>query len=278
MENNNSFINYNALLDTLFENWMETFDEEKKKLFCKDGLIIIPDKKDNPEYVNEQWEYSPRRVMFILKDKNTPDGDDIRRWLIDNENGENNRNLLRGKVKQTGFLPNIAKMLYGLFTVEKDKRPNFDSVTKNNMDEVRKFWNSKPFALIEAKKLAGYPTVSKKEMEFAINRDKVFLKKEMDILRPNIIVCCDAEDTQFRFITKEYLNGKQHIEFGAKNYPDPKHPGCLWYYPEDQIAVIKSYHPTRQGKQEWKVFERVISPFGGLMNNINPPEFRIEKD
>ena len=280
MENNNSFVNYNALLDTLFENWMETLDEEQKKLFCKDGLIIIPDKKENPEYVNEKWEHSPRRVMFILKDKNTPDGDDIRRWLIDEKNGENNRNLSGGKDGQTSFLPNIAKMLYGLLTTGKGNRPNFDSVTKNNMDEVRKFWNSKPFVLIEAKKLAGFSTVSKKEIEYAINRDEIFLKKEIDILKPNIIVCCDADDTQFRFITEKYMNGKKHLEFGDKNYPDSKRPGCLWYYPEDQIAVIKSYHPTSRGKgkENWKVFERVISPFGGLMNYSNPSEFQIEKE
>ena len=278
MENNVCYINYNGLLDALFENWMGTLDEEQKKLFCKDGLIIIPDKKENPEYVNEKWEHSPRRVMFILKDKNTPDGDDIRRWLIDEKNGENNRNLFGGIVGK-GCLPNIAKILYGLLTAEKDKRPNFDSVT-NNMNDVRKFWNSKPFALIEAKKIAGFSTVSKKEIEYAINRDEIFLKKEIDILKPNIIVCCGADDTQFRFITEKYMNGKKHLEFGDKNFPDSKRPGCLWYYPEDQIAVIKSYHPTSHGKYNpsWKVFERVISPFGGLMKDINPLGFRIEKE
>ena len=67
---------YNERLDDLFSRWMESLDETQKPLFCKDGLML---KADKPvEYVDERWDNTTRRVMFLLKDKNTPDGDDTR--------------------------------------------------------------------------------------------------------------------------------------------------------------------------------------------------------
>lgn len=102
--------NYNQRLDELFRRWMGSLNEEEQHLFCKDGLLI---KADRPlEFVDEQWGKARRRVLFLLKDKNTPDGDDIRLWLIDERNGKNNRRLAGRGVGRTGFLPNLARLLY----------------------------------------------------------------------------------------------------------------------------------------------------------------------
>ena len=98
--------------------------EEQQSLFCKDGLMV---KADQPsEFVDEKWETSQRRVMFLLKDKNTPDGDDTRLWLIDQKNGEHNRRLSGGNVGKTGFLPNIARLFYGLLNTNASHRVTFD--------------------------------------------------------------------------------------------------------------------------------------------------------
>ena len=77
-------------------NGMASLDKTQKALFCKDGLML---KANKPiEYVDERWDKMTRRVMFLLKDKNTLDGDDTRLWLIDEQNGANNRRLPGGKV------------------------------------------------------------------------------------------------------------------------------------------------------------------------------------
>ncbi len=262
------YINYNDLLDTLFKQWENSYDEVERNKFCNDGLMLIPDNPnpDNLSYVDELWEKSERRVLFLLKD--SPDGekDDIRRWLIKNEACRN----LTGLIGQTGFLPNIAMMLYGLMITKKEYRLGYSEVLETKMDEVKKMWNSTPFALVESKKVAGHSDVKDKEVADAIKRDAVFLKKELDILKPNIIVCCGKP--QFAFVTENYLKGKDHEEFVAQNYPDKRNYGCLWYYSKEGIAVIKSHHPTNRGKgkEKWKIYERVISPFGGLMNERNP--------
>lgn len=264
MENNNSFVNYNALLDTLFKQWEKNYSEG----FCKDGLMLIPDNPnpDNISYVDELWEKSERRVMFLLKD-NPDDGHDIRRWLVDHEDC---RNLKGGCIGRTGFLPNIAMMLYGLMITKKGYRLGYSEVSETKIDEVKKMWNSTPFALVETKKQAGKPSVTKEEMESAIRQDNLFLIKEIDILKPNIIVCCDAENTQFDFITQTYFKGRDAI---IKQYEHPASKRikcCLYYYDKDNVVVIQSFHPTRRGKEDWMIYERVISPLGTLMNNDNP--------
>lgn len=258
---------YNNLLDELFSRWMLELSEEQKALFCKDGLMVKADQSF--EFVDEKWEKAQRRVMFLLKDKNTPDGDDTRLWLIDQKNGENNRRLSGGNVGRTGFLPNIARLFYGLLNTNTNHRVTFNEVKKTKKEEVKRVWNVEPFAFIETKKLAGYSSVSHKEMLMAMERDEVFLKEEIDILRPNIIICCDSEDSQFNFITQRYFAG-QEAEKIEYDYPNAKMKPCsLWYYPTKQVAVIKSYHPSRLGKTDWTIFERVISPFHELVKKIN---------
>jgi len=260
---------YNKLLNTLFDCWKEGLPEDSQNKFCKDGLML---KYGHPDsYVDEKWETAKRRVMFILKDN--PDGceQDTRLWLCDEINGENNRNLSGGRIGKTGFLPNIARMLYGFLKTDINSEyfPNFDTISAAK-NEVKEVFNTAPFAFVESKKNAGKSTVSSKEINTALNRDEIFLKKEIDILRPNIIVCCDADDEVFKFVTEHYfLNAKpEKIEykFGIWNGESEDivkgmKPCCLCYYPEHNVVVVKSYHPTRLGKNDWMIYERVISPF-----------------
>ena len=98
--------------------------------------------------------------MFLLKDKNTPDGDDLRLWLTDKRRGEHNRQLSDGQVGRTGFLSNIAQMRYGLLIMEREQRLSFVDVMPTIIEEVREIWNNEPFALVETKKLTGYTSVS----------------------------------------------------------------------------------------------------------------------
>ncbi len=253
---------YNRLLDTLFDCWQDGLDEESKLRFCKDGLML---KYGQPKsYVDEQWEVAKRRVMFLVKDNPDGYGHDTRLWLVDEKNGENNRNLSGGKVGKTGFLPNIAKMLYGFMSAN-GNIPGFSDV---KMNEVKATFNTMPFALVESKKLAGKPTVSSFEIKYALNRDELFLKKEIDILRPNIIVCCDADDNVFKFVTKRYFSKAESEKIDYEYEINGEivkgmRPCRLWYYPSHNVVVVNSYHPTRRGryKSDLKIYERAIDPF-----------------
>ena len=149
---------YNDLLSELFKQWIENYNEEDRERFCQDGLMLKNDSSLNVDFL---WEHSPRRVVFMLKDCPDGTGYDTREILTDKfgtEKGHKNRNL---KVK---FLRNLAKLLYGLIEMSPLNVDEFnDKYVNKRIPEVVKCWNTKPFAFIESKKLAGGKTVSEKK-------------------------------------------------------------------------------------------------------------------
>ncbi len=266
----------NQQLDELFnEKWITRYSCEDKKKFVYDGLVyqlnkehkddwLIPNGspsqagKEADLFINQLWLKSPIRVAFVLKDKNTPDGDDTRKWLIlNNEDGKKNRNL------RTKIMRRLARLLYGL-TVEQ--------IGFNQLDnhKIKHTWWTTPFAFIEAKKIAGGSSVTKEEMEEALSRDIDLLMEEIKILNPNVLVCFDGEDTQFNYITTEFnkLAGKPEIIIERRYDQDNDFKCCLFYYSTLNKVVIKSYHPCDRGAN-WIHFEKVISPFRELMKH-NP--------
>ena len=259
---------YNNELDLLFDEWIRVLYSEKQDSFCRDGLMI--NDKENESLVDELWEDAPRRILFLVKDKDTPDGDDTRRWMIEGEHVTEMRRLRGGIVGRTGFFPNIARIFYGLLNDDITHRVTFEEV-KAHFNEVVRTFNTFPFAFMEAKKEAGFSSVHFQDVHMAEERDKDYIKREFDILAPDIIVCCDAGDVQYDFVVKNYLKG---LYFEEKRYLHPdKEAGecCLRYYPDKHIMVIKSFHPTNRGrrKTQYGIFERVISPFHNYLLEIS---------
>ena len=125
----------------------------------------------NPLGQNEEaWFSSRNRILFLLKDQNQ-DGaekwdEDIREWLIDTEKDtakhhktkEANRNL------ETPFLRNLAFLLWGLSKADKDN-PWWYGEVAQHFDEVKDFFNTQPFAIVECKKQPGDGKLNDKELK-----------------------------------------------------------------------------------------------------------------
>ena len=261
----------NQQLDKLFTEWRLRYKDSKElEKFVADGLVYkykptwgIPKEKENIPgsdvdlWVEKLWRDSPVRVAFILKDKNTPDGDDVRQWLLlENENGEINRNL------NSRIMKMLAAILYGL-TIDKVGYGQLD------YESLKQKWNTIPFAYVEAKKIAGGSNVKKKEMIKALKDDGDLLLHEIDFLDPNVLVCFDADDTQFNYITKAYDKlDDQKITIIKKHDLEPYFKCCLVYYKTLNRVVIKSYHPISR-MADWIIYEKVISPYRNLLNDYN---------
>ena len=135
---------YYKELEELFKEWEKAYNEQGKgHLFCKDGLMRIPEKTD--EEIEKLWDEAPRRIVFMVKD--SPDGgnDDVRNWLINPSNPklrEQTRNLKGGRVGRSGFIPNIAKMFYGLLYLRIDNREEFgfQNIEKNIVKVKDALW------------------------------------------------------------------------------------------------------------------------------------------
>ena len=176
---------YNGRLNELFEEWKASYSESERPegRFCEDGLTLKYKDEESGYDINGEWEKAARRIMFIVKDCPDEWGYDTRRLLVgypDNEasriNAEKTRNL------KGGFFKNIA---------------------------MKTLFNEVPFAYVEAKKLAGGKKCDDAILTQALKKDGRLLAREIDILRPNIIVCCDTHGIIFDSVVRNYFNGAE---------------------------------------------------------------------
>lgn len=91
------------------------------------------------------------------------------------------------------------------------------------------------------------------------------LKKELDILNPNIIVCFGTP--QYEYIKDFYFKDIPPDISINHPYPEAPNVSCILdYYSEKKIIIIHSFHPSDR-KANWIICEKVFSPFKELFNN-----------
>jgi len=215
----------NEQLDALFMAWKP---EKNIEHFVKDGLMLKS--KDRNIDVDAEWLKLSRRILFLLKDQPQKENErccqDSRTWTED----ENNSGLYGT------LFSRIANLFYGLsqITTDKDRQ-----VWYGELDDikVRNHFNTIPFGFMECKKEPGDTTIDNKELTMVMERDKNFINAEIDIINPNIIVCCGAP--QYGFMINKY--GKENLhEYGYGN----KNQKNLQYYPDKNIVILYVEHPS----------------------------------
>ena len=259
---------YNGRLNELFEEWKASCSESDRAAdrFCEDGLTLKYKDEESCNDINGEWERAARRIMFIVKDCPDGWGYDTRRLLVgypDNEasrKGADKTRNLKG-----GFFKNIAVMLYGLYNMTEENKGDELNDGAGDIGRLKTLFNEVPFAYVEAKKLAGGKTCDDAVLTQTLEKDGRLLAREIDILRPNIIVCCDTNGIIFDSVVRNYFKGivpddahRWVYKYGERPYDFE----CkLYYYADEGVLLFNSYHPTSQGKEAWTVRERVCSPF-----------------
>ena len=112
-----------------------------------------------------------------------------------------------------------------------------------DIGRLKTLFNEVPFAYVEAKKLAGGKKCDDAILTQALKKDGRLLAREIDILRPNIIVCCDTHGIIFDSVVRNY-------DFNCR----------LYYYKEKGALLFNSFHPSSR-VNKWKISEAVYSPF-----------------
>lgn len=267
---------YNGELNKLFEEWKKSYpaDADAENRFCQDGLVV---KYKEGYDVNMKWKESQRKIMFLLKDCPDKWGYDTRRLLTGYEDKEdsliyaqNTRNLKslrKGGKGDTGFFRNIATILHGLYNMTEENKGKELTDEALDHDKSCSTFNEVPFAYIECKKLAGKTYCGAASLNAAMRKDKEFIAKEINILKPNMIVCCDNNGNIFDNIVNYYFQGTIPGEDSRWDYEYELEDGTkcgfrckLYYYKEKGMLLFNSYHPTSLGKAKWKIYEKVFSP------------------
>lgn len=249
-------MDYNTIeqrLATLFSEWRVRMKQDGHKYFTEDGIIY---KNNLPEqYTLKLWCKSQKRVVFLLKDQNQGNGErwdeDIRYWLI----GED-KNRIKNRDLSTPFLKILGYMLWGVCKVNNDCDWWYNEVTKH-IDEVIEYFNTQPFGLIECKKEPGGCKCPIKELRYHLERYGDLLKREIEILNPNIIVC-----------THHLIYGKVRTFYRKDELEEyvVEGGGRLSYHSTSGTVIALGSHPSSRRKKEG-IYEDLMWPYRNFIKN-----------
>lgn len=235
--NKEKYINYNILLDELFDVWRSKMAEiEKGELnFTKDGLLYK--NHQTIEQTESVWQQSAKRVLFLLKDQNQKDeikwDEDIRYWLKDRDcdRPQDLENKRKNRELANSFIKCLAYQFWGIIKADLENDWWYEEVEMHHKEVVELF-NNLPFAFVECKKIPGDGNLRPSVLKHHLRNYGSFLKQEIEILNPNIIVCTSQQS--YDFVLKMYPNEFVGLD-GNMNFR---------YHPEKKLLVIYSLHPS----------------------------------
>jgi hypothetical protein len=243
----------------LFERWEKKSEKDGYSNFCGDGLIFRGGnweiEKDGKWYYgksegNEEilWEEAPKRILFLLKDtNNNPNDDDAREFRP----GADGKIILHYK--------NLAFWLFGLLAFDETKdAPAFD--TLNFWEDVFPVFDTKPYAIVNCKKESGSSSIDNQTLLNHINNYAQFIKEQISILDPDIIVCGGGSSLIIDFVEKNI-------------YPDlVAVNNWICYDEKNAKVIIDSYHPSYFGISMAEIYSQMMNAYKEFLEKY--PDFR----
>lgn len=218
--------NYNERLNKLFNEWEEKSKENGQSGFCRDGLLFRGENWEKDIYRGKSagdedalWQQAPKRILFLLKDTNNNPDCDIREFRP----GANGTAVLHYK--------NIAYWLFGLLSFDENRvAPDFEEIDFWN--DAFPLFDTTSFAIANCKKESGSSTISNEKLSKHIEDYADFIKQEIEILDPDIIVCGGGSS-----IIKDFVKENIYTDIERVN-------SWIYYSKQHNKVVINSYHPS----------------------------------
>lgn len=204
--------NINKSENELFKNWITT---RMYNYFIKDGVI------DEETFLKQKT-----KILFVLKEANCQNGNaDFREELKKSD--------LEGNWWKTWN--NIAR--WSLALLNGEEYP--ENISTEYRAEVLK-----RIAFLNLKKVGGGTQAKTNEIIKAAQNDREFIKDQIEIYNPDIVICCGKNSKSNATILREYiLNGSVSDWVKMKN--------SLYYYyfetKNKQIPVVSFWHPQMRG-------------------------------
>lgn len=189
--------------NALFNRWKQLGDFES---FDEDGVV-------NPSI----WETTTLKIVFVLKETNGLNGD-LRKFLRE----DGSRTYFR-------TWNNIVRWAEVIL---------FDGYSEV-INQERRNYTLSHICAVNLKKESGGSKASKKKVRLAALNDRKFIKEQLDLYQPDIVIACGLN------LTADALRDIV--------YEDPAEwkPGEIWHYKtekinkEKEILVISMPHPNR---------------------------------
>lgn len=200
---------------------------EKIKKFAPDGL------RPRGNIGQIKWNKSKIKLLFLLKDCN---GQSDARGYSD---------------INSGFLRKVARLVYAFNKLTKNNYPPLNTLTADmQLDAYLNF----PHAHVNIKKRVGGPSVSPSLIKKYAKNYKVYTLKEIDILKPNVILCGGTFN-----IAKEHLFQDYQIEKICER---------IYFSKSKKVIIIDSYHPAAP-RTNYELYDLILDNFIKAVNIIS---------
>ncbi len=186
----------NKELNVLFSDWKKKYPKYKDK-FISDGII------DELEYNRAN-----KKILFIAKEANSPNQSegDFRTWWPEGV--------------RDNFSYRLCEWTYGIL----NDFPPMNRIESDKATYIKKI------AFMNLKKIGGGNTVNYKTLTQVVAQEAPFIKKQIDIINPNVIVGGIGEQKYW----EDIFSGIQFVDSGY-NIKIAKY---------DEYKIIHFYHPS----------------------------------
>jgi len=213
------------------------------KTTVADGFLYR--EKGNEE---ELWTNAPKRVLFLNKDANDNPGQDIREWIFRQHETDITVRIYK----------NMALWLYGLLKVDENGiAPDFDTISTRDYST---FIDKTPIAYVNCKKESGTSSIGNHSLAIHLEGYKDFIKEQIQLLDPDIIVCGGGSSAIKDFVTNNvYLNTIQVNTW-------------MFFNEENNKLIIDSFHPSYHFLSSKEIYNRMMVKYKDFSNAY--PKFR----
>lgn len=193
-------------MGTLLEQQEKLFEEWKhgREYFVTDGVV------NEAEYIK-----APKKLLFLLKEVNGGGSWPLCEFL---ENGGRARTW-----------DNVARWVEGIYNIDKEIPWSSLDADKESNTQRRKAM-LKTICAVNVKKSPGIDTSVPNEIKRAGIQDAEFLKKQIAIYNPEIIICCGTDGVYSKSLAREKLDWKRTNR-------------GIWYTLDGERIVIAYVHP-----------------------------------
>lgn len=209
-----------------------------------DGKICNERQPGNEESI---WNNSDKRILFVAKELNDPDNPYDSRVVMayDPDNG----------IEPTDrFLKSMLYITNGVMESTAGKAVEFNG--EESMGNLMDTWDKAAVAKINVKKQPGKSVADMAEINSSMQEYRDLLRKQLQLLNANIIVCCDNRAGILSTI-KELV------------YPDAVQLSDeAWYDKLSDTLLIESYHLSAWMISYEDKYNRVIGNYVDALAKI----------
>lgn len=211
----------------LFSRWRK---ERGYEYFISDGIL------DEIE-----WNKQDYKILFVLKEANWKNGNaDLCEFLLSEKSASYWRTW-----------NNVARWTKAL--LEQGEYPRY--VSKSD----KSYWLRK-VAVINLKKIGGNAVAKKEVIREYAERDRVYLKEQIELYSPDIIICCGRGTGKNADILHDIVFDLSQVSEWKEPITKQEYNYFVANIDNKQVPVVSFYHPQMRGDHDefMKRYEEMI--------------------